>query len=141
MTATVWWIVALVLALSELLSGALFLLMLAIAGGLTALATHLGLVDWRYQAAMFSALSLLLCYVWAKRRAGKPAVIANGLNSGSKRWIGRELVLAESIEQGRGRIAMDDSYWSLTGPELPAGTRIRVTAVQGNTLVVEPISQ
>lgn len=139
MTATGWWIIALVLALSELLSGSLFLLMLAIAGGLTAVAAHLGMADWRFQAAMFSALSVLLCYGWAKRRAARAVVASNGLNSGAKRWIGRELVLTEAIVQGRGRVAMDDSYWSLSGPDLPAGTRIRVTAVQGNTLVVEPI--
>lgn len=141
MTATGWWIIALVLALSELLSGSLFLLMLAIAGGLTALATHAGLTDWQYQAALFSVLSVLLCFGWAKRRASKAAVAPNGLNSGSKRWIGRELVLTEAIVQGRARIAMDDTSWTLSGPDLPIGARVRVSAVQGNTLVVEPISQ
>ncbi|REH38884.1 hypothetical protein DFR26_1051 [Paraperlucidibaca baekdonensis] len=139
MTATMWWVVALVLALSELLSGSLFLLMLAIAGGLTALATHAGLTDWRYQAGLFSLLSVLLCYGWAKRRAAQAVPAPTGLNTGSKRWLGRELVLSEAIVNGRGRAAMDDSHWSVTGPELPAGTRVRVAAVQGNTLVVEAV--
>ncbi|MEO6699731.1 MAG: NfeD family protein [Paraperlucidibaca sp.] len=141
MTATGWWIIALVLALSELLSGSLFLLMLALAGGLTALAVHAGLGEWQYQAALFSLLSVLLCFAWAKRRAAKAELAPTGLNRGVKRWVGREIVLTEPIVQGRARAAMDDTFWTLSGPDLPAGTRVRVSAVQGNTLVVESISQ
>lgn len=139
MSVTVWWIIALVLALSELLSGSLFLLMLAIAAALTAVVAHLGVSDWPYQAGVFSGLSVLLCYAWAKRRAARAVLPSTGLNVGVKRWIGRELVLTEAITGGRGRIAMDDSYWSLIGPDVAAGTRVRVTAVQGNTLVVESV--
>lgn len=139
MTATVWWIIALVLALSELVSGSLFLLMLAIAAGLTALAAHAGMNDWPYQAGLFSVLSVVLCFLWAKRRAAKAVLPPTGLNSGVKRWIGRELVLSEAMVNGRSRIAMDDTSWTLSGPNLAAGTRVRVSAVQGNTLVVEPI--
>lgn len=141
MMATGWWVVALVLALSELLSGSLFLLMLAIAAGLTALATHAGLADWQTQAVMFSVLSVLLCFLWAKRRAAKATLPVTGLNSGTSRWIGRDVLLTEPLVNGRGRVAMDDTFWAVSGPDLPAGTRVRIRAVQGNTLVVEPISQ
>lgn len=141
MVATGWWVVALVLALTELLSGSLFLLMLAIAAALTAIAVHIGLADWQGQAVVFSTLSVVLCFVWAKRRAAKAELPPTGLNSGAKRWIGREIVLAEAIVSGCVRVAMDDTFWTLSGPDVPAGSRVRVTAVQGNTLVVEPIGE
>jgi hypothetical protein len=140
MIATGWWIIALVLALSELLSGSLFLFMLAIAAALTALAAHAGLGAWQYQAVLFSVLSVLLCLAWARRRAAKAEPAPTGLNSGAKRWVGREIVLTEPIVQGHARVAMDDTSWTLSGPDLATGSRVRVTSVQGNTLVVEPIS-
>lgn len=38
---------------------------------------------------------------------------------------------------GEGRIRIGDSSWRVTGPELLAGTEIRVVRVDGATLVVE----
>jgi membrane protein implicated in regulation of membrane protease activity len=38
---------------------------------------------------------------------------------------------------GEGRIRVGDSSWRVTGPELLAGTQVRVVRVEGATLVVE----
>jgi membrane protein implicated in regulation of membrane protease activity len=32
-----------------------------------------------------------------------------------------------------------DGTWTVSGPDLPAGTAVRVTAVDGNILVVEAV--
>jgi len=38
---------------------------------------------------------------------------------------------------GEGRVRVGDSSWRVTGPELLAGTEIRVVRVEGSTLVIE----
>ena len=68
MTASLWWIVALVLGGLELLSGSFYLLMLAVAAAVTGIAAFLGLADTIAQGALFSLLALLLCVLWSRRR-------------------------------------------------------------------------
>jgi membrane protein implicated in regulation of membrane protease activity len=40
--------------------------------------------------------------------------------------IGRTATLAEPIREGRGRIQSGDTLWRVSGPDLPAGTRVKV---------------
>ncbi len=51
-------------------------------------------------------------------------------------YIGSELVLIEPIEQGSGKAKLGDGVWKVSGPELPAGARVRVTGVNGTILTV-----
>ena len=39
---------------------------------------------------------------------------------------------------GVGSLHVDDSQWRISGPDLPAGSRVRVVAADGVTLRVEP---
>ena len=39
---------------------------------------------------------------------------------------------------GRGRVKVGDGSWTVTGPDMVAGARVRVTAVNGTELAVEP---
>ena len=136
MTASLWWIVALVLGGLELLSGSFYLLMLAVAAAVTGIAAFLGLADTIAQGALFSLLALLLCVLWSRRR---PAVLksqANVINRGSARWLGREVTLPEGIVNGIARVQLDDSHWTVRGPDCPPGTHALITEVDGNVLVV-----
>ena len=45
--------------------------------------------------------------------------------------------LESAIENGRGRLKIGDAFWQCEGPELPAGTRVRVVAVASMVLKVE----
>ena len=53
--------------------------------------------------------------------------------------IGRTATLEQPIAEGRGRIRLDDTMWSVQGPDLPVGTRVRVTASNGRDLTVEAV--
>lgn len=55
--------------------------------------------------------------------------------------VGREFVLAAPISGGQGSVRVDDSVWRVSGIDCPAGTRIRVAAVDGSTLVVTPVGE
>jgi len=45
--------------------------------------------------------------------------------------------LDATMTGGEGRIRVGDSSWRVTGPELLAGSEVRVVRVDGATLIVE----
>jgi membrane protein implicated in regulation of membrane protease activity len=45
--------------------------------------------------------------------------------------------LEAAIVNGHGRIRLGDTLWRVSGPDLPAGTHVRVKAVENGQLVVE----
>jgi hypothetical protein len=61
------------------------------------------------------------------------------LNRRAESYIGRMFTLDGAIVDGRGRLKVDDSVWLVAGPDLPAGTRVRVTGAENTLLRVEPI--
>ena len=46
-------------------------------------------------------------------------------------------MLTEAIVNGRGRLSIDDTVWRIEGPDLPAGTRVTVSAAEGSRLKVK----
>ncbi len=60
------------------------------------------------------------------------------LNRRQLGYIGRTFTLKEPIIDGRGKLAIEDTVWEIEGPELGAGTRVKVTAVRNMSLIVEP---
>jgi membrane protein implicated in regulation of membrane protease activity len=60
------------------------------------------------------------------------------LNQRSAQLIGRTATLAEPINDGYGRVQIDGVHWRISGPDLPAGARVKVTSsVDSGTLAVE----
>jgi membrane protein implicated in regulation of membrane protease activity len=51
--------------------------------------------------------------------------------------VGKVFTLGTAIVNGRGRMFVSGSTWLITGPELPAGSSVRVTGVEGPRLRVE----
>lgn len=135
-----WWIAAVVMFVAEMaVPGVLFLWL-----GLAALATGLvafvgaragALPGWETQALMFAALSVANL-LFARRLRGRIAAAPAALNRRGEELIGRDFVLAEAIVNGQGRVRVGDSLWIARGPDLPAGARVRVTGVEGATLLV-----
>lgn len=137
MTPMMWLVIALLLAASELVTGNFVMLMLAAAAGIVAISAQMGLDDITWQIVLFGALSVSLTAVWYRRRPKVLKPESNRVNTGMKRWLGRELMMADGIQDGRGRVAVDDSTWSVQGPDCAPGSRVRVVSVEGTTLVVE----
>jgi membrane protein implicated in regulation of membrane protease activity len=88
---------------------------------------------------VFSVISLVASrYIFAKRQ---PASDSPMLNRRNEALIGREFTLEEPLRNGRGWVRVGDSIWQAEGPELEAGTRIRVARVRGTMLVIEKARQ
>lgn len=140
-----WMLLGFVLLILEIVAPGVFLLWIGIAALLTG-ALSLQLWDWaswtwQVQVLLFLGLSLISAYV------GKKIVGGHGdasdqplLNRRGAQMIGRTATLTEPINEGRGRIRLGDTTWRVTGPDLPAGTQVRVTAANESDLelVVEP---
>ena len=61
------------------------------------------------------------------------------LNRRQMGYVGRSFTLNQPIVNGRGKLTIEDTMWEIEGPDLAAGTRIKVTAVKDMTLVVESL--
>lgn len=132
-----WWIVGLILIGLEVLApGTVFLWfgISAILVGTLALFVDL---SWQTSLIIFLVLSFVTLiagrYLMSKMASetGDP-----GLNRRGSRYIGRKFVLETPLQQGSGKLSIDDTVWRITGPDLPAGTTVRVERIDGARLVV-----
>jgi membrane protein implicated in regulation of membrane protease activity len=140
-----WLLLGLVLLGLEVVVPGTFMLWFAIAAiltGVVALAADaagwVGLT-WQAEAGLFVVLAIIAVIAgrsWMSRRQAQPSD-ASGLNERAARHIGRRAQLKEAIVDGRGRIDLDDTVWLVSGPDLPAGTTVRITGADGVRLIVE----
>ncbi|MFO1121713.1 MAG: NfeD family protein [Hyphomicrobiales bacterium] len=134
-----WWVLAGVLLILELMAPGVYLIWLGIAAvGVAALNVAFDLT-WQWQFLFFAGLSLLSVYigraVMVRARPGDSD--QPYLNQRSRGYVGRTYTLHEAIKDGRGRLTIEDTVWDITGPDSPKGTHVRVTGTDGLRLVVE----
>jgi inner membrane protein len=51
--------------------------------------------------------------------------------------VGRIFPLDTAIIDGRGRLKVGDAFWTVDGPDMPQGTRVRIAVVENMVLRVE----
>ncbi|KRG47442.1 NfeD family protein [Stenotrophomonas beteli] len=135
-----WGVLALLLFAAEALAPGAFMLWIGIgaAAVFVLVALFAGIpVLWQVVAFVVLSVVSIQCY----RRWGRPRARPSDqplLNRRAEQLVGRVVPLQQGIAGGQGKVSIDDAYWQVSGPDLPAGTRVRVLAVQGSTLQVEP---
>ena len=137
----VWAAIALLLFAAEAMAPGAFMLWLGLAAAATFVivlfAPGMAVLA---QVVAFAILSVVAILVWRRwfrgrgRRSDQPA-----LNRRAQQLVGQVALLAEPVIDGRGRIQVADAFWTVTGPDAPAGTRVRVLSTDGMTLAVEPL--
>ncbi len=134
-----WWILGGALMIAEMLVPGVFLLWLGIAAGVTGLVAFVAPgLWWQAQAVLFAALSVLSVWSWREYQRRHPTQTDRPtLNRRAEQYVGRRLTLDQPIVNGRGHVRVDDSTWRVEGPDLPAGTNVAVTGVNGTILRVE----
>lgn len=136
-----WAIFGAVLAVIEVAVPAMVCIWLAAAAlGVAAIAWRYPDLAWENQALIFATLAIASVVLGrtAFARAGSTESDRR-LNRRAESYIGRMFTLDGAIVDGRGRLKVDDTVWLVTGPDLPAGTRVRVTGADNTVLCVEPI--
>ncbi|MBT8062053.1 MAG: NfeD family protein [Xanthomonadales bacterium] len=137
-----WWILAGVLLIIELTAPVFFFLWL----GMAAAATGLLMLVFpgmavEVQLVLFAVLSIVAVIAWRRYREARPVVSDQpNLNRRGQQYEGRVFTLDRPIENGIGKITVDDSTWRVKGPDLPAGAKVRVAGVEGVVFVVEPFT-
>lgn len=141
-----WWLAfGIVLVIVEMLTGTFFFLFLGIGALLVAALVWMLGIGGLAQGVVFGVSALVAAGAWWKLRPNPGDRIeqlsgAASLNNPNARFVGREADLVEAIHGGEGRVRLDDSLWFVTGPDLPAGSRVRVVGVQGAKLRVESVT-
>ena len=134
-----WWILAGLLLILELTAPAFFFLWLGIA------AAAVGLIllvfpslGFETQLVLFAIASIVSVVAWRKYRESRPITTDQpNLNRRGHQYIGRVFSLTHPIDNGVGKVTVDDSTWKVKGPDLPAGSHIKVTGVDGVVFLVE----
>ena len=134
-----WAAVALLLFAAEAMAPGAFMLWLGFAAVVVFIAVLLlpG-IPLLAQVAAFIALSFVSIQVYRtwfrgnERQSDQPA-----LNRRTAALFGRVVPLERAIVEGRGRVQIADAYWDVQGPDLPAGTLVRIVAAEGMDLKVE----
>lgn len=140
-----WMLLGLVLLAAEILVPGVFLLWIGVAALLTgALSLQLwGLESWSWQVQVlvFLVLALASAYVGKRLTDARRGEESDQplLNRRAEQLVGRTAVLEEAIENGFGRIRIDDTTWRVSGADLPAGTHVRIVAVENGTLAAEAL--
>lgn len=137
-----WWIFAVVLIIFEIFAPTFFALWLAIAAFLTGLALYLmPELQWQSQILMFAVLSVISIIVWRKYYIKNPIETDQPmLNRRGEQYLGRIITLKMPIEDGHGKVQIDDSTWKVEGDDCPIGTKVKIVSVDNVVFQVEILS-
>ncbi|MFD2265391.1 NfeD family protein [Lacibacterium aquatile] len=134
--AWAWLAAGILVMAAEMLLPGVYLLWIGLAGVATGFVAYLlpGL-DLVAELAVFAVFTVGA--VILARFIGKTQSPATPLNERGATLVGRILVLSEPIVGGVGRAKEGDGSWRVLGPDLPAGSSVKVVAVEGGSLRVE----
>lgn len=134
-----WAILGLVLIGGEMLAPGVFLIWLGLAALITGVVVGILGLGWQAACIVFAFLAIA-CVAAGRlltRRKSEEPDAATGLNDRGRQLIGKVFRLDATMTGGEGRVRVGDSSWRIVGPELLAGTEVKVVRVEGATLVVE----
>ena len=135
-----WFIAGGLLFVLEVLAPGVFMLWLGLAAMLVGAISIF--VDWSWQAQFiaFALFSVAAIPLW-RRLSMQVGTTTDQpfLNRRAEALVGRIFTLEKPIVDGSGTIGIDDTVWRITGSDIPAGSRVKVTRVDGTALRVQLI--
>lgn len=135
-----WLVGGLALCAAEMVAPGVFLLWIGLAALAIGLLELLVSVPFAPSLLLFAVLAVTFSLVGRRLYGDWQRSDGPPLNKRAESLAGREFVLAEAIVHGSGRARVQDTSWRVSGPDAPAGARVRVTGViDGVVLRVELI--
>ncbi|MFT3754602.1 MAG: NfeD family protein [Pseudoxanthomonas sp.] len=135
-----WAAAALLLFAAETMVPGAFLLWFGFAAAALALVVlALPELGWLAQVIWFCVFSVISVGVYIKWFRGKGRSSDRPLlNRRAEQLIGEVARLDHPIIGGRGgRVQIADAFWTVEGPDLPAGAQVRIVATDGMMLKVQ----
>jgi membrane protein implicated in regulation of membrane protease activity len=136
---TWWWLLAGALVALELITGTFYLLMLALGGAAAALAAHAGAgVSVQIAcAAVVGLMAVVLWHLWRQRSSEPTARAQRSVNLD----IGEQL-LVDAWTDGVADVKYRGAQWqAICRHAAPSPGLHRVVELQGNRLVLEPVTE
>jgi inner membrane protein len=133
-----WFIVGGILLAIEVLAPGTFMLWLGLSALLVGIISLFIDWPWQIQFVAFAVFAIASIPIWHRvgRRIAAP-VDQPFLNRRSEAFVGQVFTLDKPIVNGSGTVRVGDTVWRVTGPDTPAGSRVKVTRADGATLYVE----
>jgi inner membrane protein len=138
-----WWVLALVCLVVEILTPGFFFMWLSASGLITGVvAFFIPSLNMNAQIFIFSVLAVIavtLWYFYGKKIHTVPTDQPH-LNKRGAQYIGRVFNLYEAIENGQGKIKVDDSIWKVHGEDCEVGGKVKVVAIRGTVFDVKKVN-
>ncbi|HRF09687.1 MAG TPA: NfeD family protein [Xanthobacteraceae bacterium] len=134
-----WFIVGGILLAIEVMAPGTYMLWLGLAAIATGVIGFILPLSWQFLIVVFAVLAVVSVLIGRKLQPrAEPDSDKPFLNRRADAFVGRVFTLEEPIVSGAGRVRVDDTTWRVTGPDCPAGTKVRVERADGATLIVQP---
>lgn len=137
----IWVFAGIVLMGLEMIIPGAFLIWIGAAAVVTGAVMAATGIGWQVGVALFAVLAIagVLAGRGLAARGGDETAVSGGLNAPASRLVGHTYRLDEPLTRGEGRLKVGDTFWSVRGPDLAAGSLVKVVGVEGSTLVVETV--
>jgi membrane protein implicated in regulation of membrane protease activity len=134
-----WMVLGFVLLVMEVVAPGVFMLWIGIAaliiGAVSLLIWDAAFWTWQVQVLAFLVLAVISAFIGRRLSVARHADADQPLlNRRGAQMVGKLATLAEPIKDGRGRIKLGDTLWRVSGPDLPAGTQVRVVSAADTDL-------
>ncbi len=135
-----WLVLACVLLGIEILAPGAFFLWLSIAAATSAFIAFLvPTLSWAIQYTLFAIFCVVSLILWKRFARVDTETDQPQLNQRNQQYVGRTIALSEAIQNGVGKVRIDDSLWKVSGTDAAVGTQVKVIGVDGSTLLVETL--
>ena len=133
-----WLIFGFILMTLELLAPGVFMFWLGLAALLVGLLSFALNPSRQAQLLMFAVFAPAAVPLWRRVARSNSAVSKSNpfLNKRADALVGRVFTLEKPIIDGSGTVRIDDTVWRVAGPDVPAGSRVRIVQADGASLTV-----
>ncbi|WNB76289.1 NfeD family protein [Methylomonas koyamae] len=135
-----WWVLAVGFLALEILASGFFFLWLAVSAFIVgSVVLLIETTTFNVQILLFSLLAVSSVLAWRKYARTRTTEVSDHplLNRRGAQYIGRTFNLIAPIENGQGKIKVDDTIWKVHGPDTPLGTKVKVVAIKGTVFEVQ----
>jgi inner membrane protein len=134
-----WLAMGLVLLTLEAVMPGIFLIWLGLAALVTGLIVFFTPLSAVACLVLFALLGLASILIGRRVQSGQKTEVTDApfLNDRGKSLLGKVYALESAVVNGAGSVRIGDSVWRVAGTDAAVGTLVKITGVDGGTLLVE----